>query len=144
MWSWVKWRWCPSTRRCCTSRPVYVESSGNQIPTLKDVVVVYNSKAYHSSNASLDNALCQMHNPDGSAVLAYCNTAAAQGPLVSSTPASVTVPAPGRRPRADHAHDRPDDHAYEPPSTPVTAPAGATVTSLVTKAQAAYTSAKQP
>ena len=76
----ARWRWCPSTRRCCTSRPVYVESSSNQIPTLKDVVVVYNGKAYHSSNASLDNALCQVINPDGTQPFSsYCNTAEAQG-----------------------------------------------------------------
>ena len=57
---------------------IYVESSSNQIPTLKDVVVVYDGKAYHSSNASLDNALCQITNPDGSQPFSsYCNTAAA-------------------------------------------------------------------
>jgi uncharacterized membrane protein (UPF0182 family) len=46
--------------------PIYVESSANQIPTLKDVVVVYNGVAYQSNNASLDNALCQIVNPGGS------------------------------------------------------------------------------
>ena len=63
---------------------IYVESSSNQIPTLKDVVVVYDGKVYHSSNASLDNALCQITNPDGSQPFSsYCNTAAAvAAPLV--------------------------------------------------------------
>ena len=47
-------------------QPIYVESSTNQIPTLKDVVVVYNGVAYHSGNASIDAALCQLHNgPNG-------------------------------------------------------------------------------
>jgi uncharacterized membrane protein (UPF0182 family) len=68
-------------------QPVYVESSSNPIPTLDDVVVVYQGHAYHSSNASLDGALCQITNPDGTQPFkAYCNTAAANsGPLVSST-----------------------------------------------------------
>ena len=71
---------------------VYVESSSNQIPTLRDVVVVYNSQAYHSGNASLDNALCQIQNPDGSTPFSnYCNTAAATSVLPSSTlPAGST------------------------------------------------------
>ena len=67
------------------AEPIYVESSVNQIPTLKDVVVVYNHQAYQSNNASLDNALCQNVNPDGTKPFSsYCNTAAAQSaPLVS-------------------------------------------------------------
>jgi uncharacterized protein len=75
-------------------QPVYVESSSNPIPNLDDVVVVYNGQAYHSSNASLDAALCQITNKsDGSQPFkAYCNTAAANtGPLVSTTgPAAGT------------------------------------------------------
>ena len=83
---------------------MYVESSANQIPTLKDVVVVYNSKAYQSSNASLDNALCQIENPDGSRPFSsYCNTPEARAaPLVgpgaagggnsSSTGSTTTTP----------------------------------------------------
>ncbi len=60
--------------------PVYVESSTNHIPELRDVVVVYNGQAYHSSNASLDGALCQI----GAPFTAYCNTAAANaGPLIN-------------------------------------------------------------
>lgn len=60
--------------------PVYVESSTNHIPELRDVVVVYDGQAYHSSNASLDGALCQIGQP----FTAYCNTAAANaGPLVN-------------------------------------------------------------
>ena len=68
--------------------PVYVESTNAKIPTLDDVVVVYNNKAYHSSNASLDNALCQVVNPDGSRPFSqYCSTAlATSGPLVTNNP----------------------------------------------------------
>jgi uncharacterized membrane protein (UPF0182 family) len=55
--------------------PIYVESTSTHIPLLEDVVVVYNGKAYHSGNASLDNALCQIQNPDGSNPFSsYCNT----------------------------------------------------------------------
>ena len=78
-------------------QPVYVESSSNQVPTLKDVIVVYNQTAYHSSNASLDNALCQVTNPDGSQPFSnYCNTSAANAkPLVTpSTPGSTNPSSP--------------------------------------------------
>lgn len=55
--------------------PVYVESTAAKIPTLQDVVVVYDGKAYHSKNPALDNALCQIQNPDGSKPFSsYCNT----------------------------------------------------------------------
>ncbi|HWE54889.1 MAG TPA: UPF0182 family protein [Acidimicrobiales bacterium] len=55
--------------------PVYVESATNQIPILDDVVVVYDGVAYHSSNSGLDNALCQITNPDGTRPFSsYCNT----------------------------------------------------------------------
>ena len=67
--------------------PVYVESQKAQIPTLDDVVVVYNGKAYHSNNASLDNALCQIENPDGTKPFtSYCNTSfALEAPNQTST-----------------------------------------------------------
>jgi uncharacterized membrane protein (UPF0182 family) len=76
-------------------QPVYVESSSNQVPTLKDVIVVYDGTAYHSSNASLDNALCQIKNPDGSQPFSnYCNTSAANAqPLVLPSPTPGTTPA---------------------------------------------------
>ena len=130
-------------------QPVYVESSANQIPTLKDVVVVYNGKAYHSSNASLDNALCQIVNPDGSQPFSsYCTTAAATAPpLVSPSTstgpgaaaaavAGVAVPVRARPPRPCRARRRPS-----PSSAPVTAPPGATVASLLNKAQSAFAAA---
>lgn len=64
-------------------QPVYVQSSANKVPVLKDVIVVYNGHAYHSKNASLDNALCRIANPDGSHPFArYCNTAAASNPTL--------------------------------------------------------------
>ncbi len=64
-------------------QPVYVQSSTNQVPSLKDVIVVYNGFAYHSSNSSLDAALCQITNPDGSTkpFAMYCGTAASQRPI---------------------------------------------------------------
>ena len=71
-------------------QPVYIESSTNAIPTLRDVVVVYNGQAYHSGNASLDNALCQILNPDGSKpFLSYCGTAAATSIVPSTTPSTT-------------------------------------------------------
>lgn len=94
-------------------QPVYIESSTNAIPTLRDVVVVYNGQAYHSGNASLDNALCQIQNPDFTKPFAsYCGTTAATstvptspttpttpgGTTSTTTPTSTTVPAPGSAP----------------------------------------------
>jgi len=72
-------------------QPVYVESTSNQIPTLRDVVVVYNGTAYHSGNASLDAALCQITNGPGSSqpFSSYCNTQAALSEPPSS-PVSVS------------------------------------------------------
>jgi uncharacterized membrane protein (UPF0182 family) len=70
-------------------QPVYVESSSdpnNPVPLLRDVVVVYNGTAYDSGNASLDNALCQIQNPDGSKPFTqFCNTAAANSVLPSTS-----------------------------------------------------------
>lgn len=70
--------------------PVYVESDSTQIPLLDDVVVVYNGKAYHSSNAGLDEALCQIVNPDGSHPFSnYCGT-----PYADETPLSTNTTTP--------------------------------------------------
>jgi uncharacterized membrane protein (UPF0182 family) len=86
-------------------QPVYVQASTNQIPILKDVIVVYNGSAYHSDNASLDGALCQITNePINSQrpFSQYCNTAAANRPktkvksntstLGSTTTTTTTTP----------------------------------------------------
>lgn len=96
-------------------QPVYVESSSNQVPTLRDVVVVYNNTAYHSNNASLDAALCQIQNgPNSPKPFAqYCNTAAATAVLPTSPGGKTT------------------------PSSPTTSvPAGQTVQSLIRQALA--------
>ncbi len=72
--------------------PIFVESTQAHIPTLDDVVVVYDNTAYHSSNASVDAALCQITNPDGSQPFSnYCNTAAAQNPTLAP-PSTSTAP----------------------------------------------------
>ena len=104
-------------------QPVYVEGTAQKIPQLRDVVVVYDGQAYHSSNASLDNALCQIQNPDGSKPFAsYCNTPyanyAPQLPVTNSggggnNQSTTTTTAPG---------------------TTITIPPGATVQSLLAEA----------
>ena len=101
---------------------IYVESSSNQIPTLKDVVVVYNGKVYDSSNASLDNALCQVTNPDGTQPFSsYCNTAAATAaPLV--TPNGIS-PAAGRTTARRSDHDRRPRRRRRPHRSPPRPPA---------------------
>jgi uncharacterized protein len=116
---------------------VYVESSSQQVPTLRDVVVVYDGTAYHSGNASLDNALCQITNPDGSQPFSnYCNTAAATSvvpnsvgnslPSGSTSGSTTTTTAPT---------------TTVPSGSTVTPPAGSTVTSLLSQAQADFTAA---
>jgi uncharacterized membrane protein (UPF0182 family) len=116
---------------------IYVESSSNQIPTLKDVVVVYDGKVYHSSNASLDNALCQITNPDGSQPFSsYCNTAAAvAAPLVQA--------GAGANGGANNGKTSPTTTApASPPTTSATAPpAGSTVNSLLQAAQSSFNEA---
>lgn len=103
-------------------QPVYVESSSNQVPTLKDVIVVYNGTAYHSSNASLDNALCQVADPDGTQPFSnYCNTTAA-----NATPLVVPGGTGGTTPGS--------------PSTTVP-PGSPTVASLLAQAQSALNAA---
>ncbi|HET7523429.1 MAG TPA: hypothetical protein VFJ79_04720, partial [Acidimicrobiales bacterium] len=104
-------------------QPVYVESSSNQVPTLKDVIVVYNGTAYHSSNASLDNALCQVANADGTQPFSnYCNTTAANAtPLVVPGTGGATPPGS--------------------PSTTVPSGGAPTVASLLAQAQTALNAA---
>ena len=111
-------------------QPVYVESSANQIPTLKDVVVVYNSKAYQSSNASVDNALCQISNPDGSRPFqSYCNTDEAKGAPLLNGGSPTTPPTGGTGPTTT-----------VPTTTP--APGNSSVASLLGKAQASFAAAQ--
>jgi uncharacterized membrane protein (UPF0182 family) len=73
-------------------QPVYVESSTNLIPVLRDVIVVYNGNAYHSQNASIDGALCQITNApvnNDKPFAQYCSTAFSTRP---KTPVSQTNP----------------------------------------------------
>jgi len=101
-------------------QPIYVQSSSNRVPTLKDVVVVYNGTAYNSANTSLDAALCKVTNRDGTKPLRmYCDTSQANqsgpggtnGPpppggqgggstTTSTPPGSPTTTAPGPLPPA--------------------------------------------
>jgi uncharacterized membrane protein (UPF0182 family) len=60
-------------------QPVYVESSNNQIPQLRNVIVVYNNQAYQSKNASIDAALCSIGQPFEQ----YCTTSAAERPTIT-------------------------------------------------------------
>jgi uncharacterized membrane protein (UPF0182 family) len=109
-------------------QPVYVESSANPVPLLKDVVVVYNSKAYQSLNASLDAALCQVANPDGTHPFSsYCGTAEANG-----TTGPGSAPAPTSTPTAP---------TTTPTTTPSTPPVGTSVAALLAKAQSAFAAA---
>lgn len=115
--------------------PVYVESSTAKIPTLQDVVVVYNGKAYHSSNASLDNALCQVQNPDGSKPFAatYCNT-----PFATETP-NLPITNPGNNPGSTPSTTTPTTT----PGPSATIPPGATVQSLLAQANQDLLNAQQ-
>ncbi len=82
-------------------QPLYVEGASNGVPRLDDVLVVYNNTAYHSGsgNPSLDAAICQITNPDGSQPFhSYCPTTSEGGsppvttPPHSTGPTSTTVP----------------------------------------------------
>jgi uncharacterized membrane protein (UPF0182 family) len=119
-------------------QPVYVQASSNPIPVLKDVIVVYNGTAYHSDNASLDGALCQITNEPVNSehpFSRYCHTAAATRPKTqvtkptTNTGGTTTTTTP----------------TTTPPSTattlPVTAPNGQSVAQLLADAQKAYAAA---
>jgi uncharacterized membrane protein (UPF0182 family) len=74
-------------------QPLYVEGEANGVPRLDDVLVVYNNTAYHSGsgNPSLDAAICQITNPDGSQPFrSYCPGTSKSTPPVSTPP--VTTP----------------------------------------------------
>ena len=127
-------------------QPVYVESSANQIPTLKDVVVVYNSTAYQSSNASLDNALCQIQNPDGSRPFSsYCSTPEAKAaPLVGAGAAGGTSSSSATGSSGTSAPTT-TPSTTSPTTTPPAAPppaGGSSVAALLQKAQASFAAAQ--
>jgi len=114
--------------------PIYVESSVNMIPTLKDVVVVYNGVAYQSNNASLDKALCQVTNPDRSSPFSsYCNTAAAlSAPLVTGALGGTGTGSTSTTTTTT---------TTLPPATSGTVPPGTTVASLVAAEKASLAAA---
>ena len=115
--------------------PVYVESSSAHIPTLDDVVVVYNSVAYHSQNASLDNALCQVTNPDGSKPFSnYCNTAAANSKQLIS-PNAISGNSSSNTGSSTSTTTTPST-TVPAPSPSGSIPPGATVQSLLAQANA--------
>jgi uncharacterized membrane protein (UPF0182 family) len=123
-------------------QPVYVESSTNRIPTLRDVVVVYNGTAYHSNNTSLDNALCQITNPDFSKPFAdYCTTQEAARTQLPSIP-NLGTGSSG----STTTTTAPSASTTVPPASgdtvPVTVPPGATVGSLLAEAQNEFASAQ--
>jgi uncharacterized membrane protein (UPF0182 family) len=113
--------------------PVYVESDAGGFPLLDDVVVVYNNKAYHSSNASLDNALCQIQNPDGSRPFsAYCNTPLAnESSNLATTPGATTPTTPGST-----------TTTTTPTTFPTRPPSGASVAALIAAANQDLASAQ--
>ena len=105
-------------------QPLYVESTNNYIPALDDVIVVYNGKAYHSGNASLDNALCQISNPDGSKPFsAYCNTS-----FANEASTQANLPTSG-------GTGGTTSPSTTTPANSGTVPPGATVASLLAQAK---------
>ncbi|MBO0729760.1 MAG: UPF0182 family protein [Acidimicrobiaceae bacterium] len=127
-------------------QPIYVESAANHIPVLKDVVVVYNGNAYHSKNASLDLALCQITNSDGSKPFgSYCNTPQAKEQTTVATNPTAPTNNGGSTPSSTTTT------TTTPATTPTTTPsgqvppppAGATVSSLLQQATTAFSQAKQ-
>ncbi|MGI8754025.1 MAG: UPF0182 family protein [Acidimicrobiales bacterium] len=117
-------------------QPIYVQSSTNQVPTLKDAVVVYNGTAYNSGNASLDAALCKVTNIDGSQPFStYCGTSAA----------TKTAQGQGAAGGGTGPNGGTTTTTTPPGSPPSTAPpaggAAPTVQSLLSTAQAQFTAA---
>ncbi|MGH9058475.1 MAG: UPF0182 family protein, partial [Acidimicrobiales bacterium] len=118
-------------------QPVYVESNSNQVPTLKDVVVVYNGTAYHSDNASLDAALCPITNPDGSKPFAsYCNTAAA-----NEQPTTINTPGGGKIGGSGSSSSTTSTTAPTSSTTVAPPAAGQTLTALLAQAEQHFAAA---
>ncbi len=120
-------------------QPVYVESNANLVPTLKDVVVVYNGTAYHSDNASLDGALCPITNGDGSQPFAsYCNTSYANEQRTTvNTPGGGSI-------GGSTGSSSTTTSTTTPPSPASTVPppaSGQTVASLIAQAQQDFATA---
>ena len=120
--------------------PLYVESATNSVPQLDDVIVIYNGTAYDSGNASLDAALCQITNPDGSQpFITYCNTAAARrtsaGGGSATTPGGSTSTTSTTSPSTSTSTSVPTGSA----ATTLPPPQGSTVAQLLANAQAAFT-----
>ena len=115
-------------------QPVYVQSSTNPIPVLRDVIVVYNGVAYHSQNASLDGALCQIANGAERPFAQYCSTAPASRP---KTPVTQTNPT-GATTTTTTTVAPP---TTAPASTPTTPGGSQTLAQLLTDAQKAYAAA---
>ena len=115
-------------------QPVYVQSSTNQVPQLKDVIVVYNNQAYHSQNASIDAALCQISTAPGGdpAFSNYCNTAA-------SNRQTLTLPGAGSIGGGSSSTTTPVTTAPSAPT--VTAPSGQSVSGLLAEASTAFSDA---
>ena len=118
-------------------QPVYVQSSTNPIPVLRDVIVVYNGVAYHSQNASLDGALCQIANGAERPFAQYCTTAPASRP---KTPVSQTNPT-GATTTTTTTVAPP---TTAPASTPTTPGGSQTLAQLLTDAQKAYAAPPRP
>jgi uncharacterized membrane protein (UPF0182 family) len=120
-------------------QPLYVQSSSNQIPTLKDVIVVYNGTAYQSKNTSLDAALCQITNTNSNGATSkpfasYCNTSAADR--------KTSVPTTGTGTKGTGGTTTTTTTPTTTPST-VTVPSGnQTVGSLLTQAQSEFAAAQ--
>ena len=121
-------------------QPVYVQSSTNQIPVLRDVIVVYNGNAYHSENASIDAALCQITNEPtnaGKPFARYCGTAASSRPK-TQVKGTTTTPTTGSTTTTVPA---PTTTTTAPTPTAPSTPQNATLAQLLAAAQKSYSQA---
>lgn len=83
------------------TQPLFVEDSSNQVPSLQDVIVVYDGRAFQSGTAdpTLDAALCNVTNPGGSRPFAsYCSsTAKATAPTTTPKRPSSGKPSTSKK-----------------------------------------------
>jgi uncharacterized membrane protein (UPF0182 family) len=90
------------------TQPLFVEQSANQVPSLQDVIVVYDGRAFQSgtANPTLSAALCNVTNPQGG------------HPFASYCPSAPRAEAPAPKPK-------------KASTTPSKAPSGSTTTTSV-------------
>ncbi|HTV11884.1 MAG TPA: UPF0182 family protein [Acidimicrobiales bacterium] len=106
--------------------PLYVEQTNNQVPSLDDVIIIYNQQVFQSgtTDPTLYTALCQVTNPGGQRPFAsYCSTHA---PSPTTTTSRHTPSSTGKHPASTTTTSPPATTTPHAPTTTSTTTARST------------------